>query len=137
MKLTRIIRYLPKAISKPIRLMMRVWRFFKRVRRWFRPKKPSRYTSDWSSVSRKYKDSQRWTCEECFLVLRKPGDQHLLHVHHKNRDSLDNRRSNLIALCVQCHSEQPGVGHRRLRTAALNDGRWKRIDEMRRARWTR
>lgn len=91
MRLTRIIRYLSKTIAKPIRFMMRAWRFFKRVHRWFRPKKPSRYTSDWASVSRKYKESQSWTCEECFLDLIKPKDQHLLHVHHKNRDSLDDR----------------------------------------------
>lgn len=131
----KILRYLPKAIASPIRFAIRVWKFVKRVRRWFRPKKPSRYTSDWPSVSRRYKESRGWTCEECSLSLRKPGDQHLLHVHHKNRDSLDNRESNLVALCVQCHSKQPGVGHKRLRTAAMNDGRWERIDRMRGKRW--
>lgn len=130
----RLLRYVPKIIAAPIKVILGAWKFAKWVHRLLAPKKKSRYTSDWSSVSTAYKESQDWTCGDCGVVLCRQENRHLLHVHHRNRNSLDNSRRNLVALCVQCHSKQPGVGHRRLRTASKTDGRWSKIDQIRKGR---
>lgn len=89
------------------------------------------YTSDWGSVSNRYKKAQGWRCEHCGVYCGGPGDRSLLHVHHWDRNPQNNRDSNLAALCIQCHSRQPGAGHKRLRTASKKDGRWQRITRLR------
>lgn len=89
------------------------------------------YTSDWGSVSNRYKKAQGWRCEHCGVYCGGPGDRPLLHVHHWDRNPQNNRDSNLVALCIQCHSRQPGAGHKRLRTASKKDGRWQRITRLR------
>jgi len=95
------------------------------------PQPESRYTPDWSSVSRRYKESRYWTCEGCGVYCGGEGDQSLLHVHHLDLDSLNNHEWNLRALCVQCHGSMPGVGHKRLASASKTDGRWQAIDYLR------
>jgi 5-methylcytosine-specific restriction endonuclease McrA len=89
------------------------------------------YTSDWGSVSNRYKKARGWRCEHCGVYCGGPGDKPLLHVHHWDRNPQNNRDSNLVALCIQCHSRQPGAGHKRLRTASKKDGRWQRITRLR------
>jgi hypothetical protein len=97
------------------------------------PSKPeSPYTRDWSSVSRKYKESRSWRCEECYVNLSDKRHRRLLHVHHRDNDPKNNSSWNLIALCVICHSERPGSGHKRLAGAIRTDGRY---DEVQRLRW--
>ena len=95
------------------------------------PQPESRYTSDWSTVSKRYKEARYWTCEGCGVYCGGDGDQTLLHVHHLDLDSLNNAEWNLRALCVQCHGGMPGVGHKRLAGAAKTDGRWQAIDYLR------
>lgn len=70
------------------------------------------YTSDWPQVADRYKASKNFTCESCGvnLGLRK----RLLHGHHRNGVKGDNRESNLMALCIACHREQPHHGHMRV-----------------------
>jgi 5-methylcytosine-specific restriction endonuclease McrA len=94
---------------------------------------PRRYTSDWSSVSRRIREEARWRCGQCGVNC--VTDQRLLHVHHINRDSLDNRPQNLIALCVQCHGRQPGSGHKAIMTASKRDGRWEKVNRLRNSGW--
>jgi 5-methylcytosine-specific restriction endonuclease McrA len=89
------------------------------------------YTSDWGSVSNRYKKAQGWRCEHCGVYCGGPGDKPLLHVHHWDRNPQNTRDANLVALCIQCHSRQPGAGHKRLRTASKRDGRWQRITRLR------
>lgn len=120
-----------RGLKLAFRVVRGAFRLGKKLYRFLRPRRETRYASNWATVSRDYKESVGWVCEGCGVHLGRREDQYLLHVHHKNRDSLDNRRSNLVALCVQCHSKQPGVGHRRLKTAAQSDGRWVRIDHLR------
>ena len=89
------------------------------------------YSSNWSWISRDFKMGVNWTCQQCHLYLGAKENRNLLHVHHMNRNPSDNSKSNLIALCVQCHSSQPGSGHKRIATASKTDGRWDEINRLR------
>jgi 5-methylcytosine-specific restriction endonuclease McrA len=57
--------------------------------------------------------------------------QRLLHVHHRDNNPKNNWNYNLIALCVICHSEQPGAGHKRLAGAITKDGRRREVEWLR------
>lgn len=94
----------------------------------------SRYTRDWATVSRKYKESRGWRCEDCGVYCGgAKGDRRLLHVHHRDLNPQNNAWWNLDALCVVCHSERPGTGHRRLAGAISSDGRRWSVERLRRA----
>ncbi|MCH1918985.1 HNH endonuclease [Shewanella sp. A3A] len=69
----------------------------------------SGYTDDWSDISSKIRKELNYTCEQCGLYLQ----QHtrLLHVHHINGNKSQNIRTNLRALCADCHKRQPHHGH--------------------------
>lgn len=67
------------------------------------------YTSDWKSVSEVYKLSQNYSCEECGVELKQRKE--LLHTHHIDGVKSNNHPANLMALCVECHSEQPKHKH--------------------------
>jgi len=94
---------------------------------------PTGYTKDWATVSRRHKELSRWTCQDCGVYLK--SDQNLLHVHHRDKNPQNNSFHNLEALCVICHSERPGAGHRRLAGAISNDGRRWRVEQHRRHRF--
>jgi hypothetical protein len=60
------------------------------------------YVKDWSEISRKYRHSKRFRCEDCGVdCSKKPS---LLDTHHNNGVLSDNREANLRALCKICHS---------------------------------
>lgn len=67
------------------------------------------YTSDWVSISTLYRASKNYTCESCGVNLN--SRKGLLHTHHKNGVTHDNRPSNLKAVCVLCHYEEPNHAH--------------------------
>ena len=94
---------------------------------------PSGYSLDWDQVSRKYRKSRRWICEECGVNLSDRGNRGLLHVHHVNGIRSDNYPANLRALCLHCHGKQTAHG----RMSAWFAGEWKRIEEIRRAQGVR
>lgn len=51
--------------------------------------------------------SRRGTnCQQCSIDLG--GNTRLLHMHHINSVSGDDRDSNLLLLCALCHAQQPG-----------------------------
>ena len=66
------------------------------------------YTRDWGEVAARYKTEVAFTCETCSVDLR--GDRDLLHVHHVDGVKTNNLRSNLQALCADCHRKQPDHG---------------------------
>jgi hypothetical protein len=63
------------------------------------------YPTDWQKISRGIREERHHTCGCCGLQvpadLRRRG---MLHVHHANGDKTDNRRANLLCLCVYCHA---------------------------------
>ena len=71
------------------------------------------YTDYFSTHSKHLKDHAKWVCEECGADKSKdPGN---LHTHHINGIKTDNKPSNLIVLCYDCHSKKPGHGTLRKR----------------------
>lgn len=72
---------------------------------------PNIYSNDWNQISKKYKDDKNWICEGCGIDCSSNELKRYLHCHHKNMDKSNNRYINLEALCVKCHSQQPGHSH--------------------------
>ena len=66
---------------------------------------PSNYPDSWEKTSRHYKEQKEWQCEMCKLSLHQ--HKYYLHTHH----IYGTRYDNLMALCIGCHSEQPGINH--------------------------
>ena len=99
-------------------------RFFSQFSSFFETKPSSAplvyrgYTDDWQEVSRAYRTSTNYTCEECGVELN--GTKRLLHTHHRNGDKGNNRPSNLQALCYDCHRREPGH-HHMIRALTLSD----------------
>lgn len=69
----------------------------------------SLYTPDWPVISGKYRADRDFCCESCGVKLS--NHKNLLHTHHKNGVKTENRKSNLQALCVDCHRKQPSHDH--------------------------
>ena len=75
-----------------------------RTSRKYKPK----YAPDWRVLAKQVKDAASWTCPSCGAVLEFGPHRKLLHVHHINRITTDNRPKNLVSLCVVCHAGQDG-----------------------------
>jgi len=74
------------------------------------------YVASWPQISEQKRRAAGWRCQGCTVLLEKrPG---LLHVHHKNGVVTDNAQKNLIALCIECHAEQPFHGHMKVPSSA-------------------
>ena len=69
----------------------------------------NKYPKDWNSILKSYRQKKNWTCENCGRNLR--GEMQYLDVHHISGHKDYNRDADLRALCVRCHSEEPGHGH--------------------------
>lgn len=67
------------------------------------------YSKDWKEISYKIRSSKGFCCEECGKSCIK--DKEELQVHHIDGVKSNNRPSNLIALCINCHSNQPKHSH--------------------------
>lgn len=70
------------------------------------------YVSNWPDISKKYRTSKKWICEQCQVDLKDYSN--LLHVHHINGVKNDNKYINFKALCIDCHSRQPQHHHMRV-----------------------
>lgn len=62
------------------------------------------YTLDWQQISRQFRRENDYKCECCQFQVEAVADRRFIHVHHRNGDKLNNRRSNLESICVLCHS---------------------------------
>lgn len=71
------------------------------------------YSHDWAEVSAKYRESVGCVCEVCRVDLKE--HRNLLHTHHVNGNKRDNVRTNLQALCIDCHRKQPQHDYMRVR----------------------
>ena len=67
------------------------------------------YSDDWNTISQSYKNSKKWVCEQCGVNLI--HSKTLLHTHHINSQKNENNISNLRALCICCHANQPMHNH--------------------------
>lgn len=106
--------------------------FFSKYKPHFK-QKPSRkagkhndsvYTDDWEDISKAYRESKNWCCEQCGVGLS--SAKNLLHTHHKNGVKSDNRYTNFSALCVICHADQPS--HEQMKKNIKPDDRKKILD---------
>ncbi len=71
---------------------------------------PDIYHKDWPMISKKYRSLVGYRCENenCdFPDLSDPQLHKFLHCHHKNLVTGDSSFSNLKALCLYCHAEEP------------------------------
>ena len=71
------------------------------------------YTDDWEKISLEYRRTVQWRCENenCGRLLAQVQLRQYLHTHHQNGKKYDNKWSNLMALCIKCHAEQPDHAH--------------------------
>lgn len=83
--------------------------YFKSLPKFKVIKESVNYTSDWPAVSSKVRDQVNYMCEQCGVDLH--SEKRLLHVHHIDGVKTNNDRTNLRALCCDCHKKQPHHGH--------------------------
>jgi hypothetical protein len=62
------------------------------------------YDKNWQKISRVYRQSKDYVCENCGIKPVNNFDKRFWHTHHKNGDKTNNNQSNLECLCVLCHS---------------------------------
>ena len=74
------------------------------------------YHKDWSDISKKKKENEKYRCEECKINFQ--AHKNFLQTHHIDNRPGNNNPGNLKTLCVCCHAEQGGIGHERLKTQA-------------------
>lgn len=67
------------------------------------------YPKNWDEISKSYRESKYWICEKCNVNLS--SYHRLLHVHHKDGNKANCSFSNLEALCVDCHANEPNHSH--------------------------
>lgn len=76
------------------------------------------YTRSWDDISRLFKASHNYTCEECGLHIEDVYDRQYIHCHHIDKNKLNNSESNLKCLCLRCHSMVDESHKRNLTTGA-------------------
>ena len=67
------------------------------------------YPDNWRKLSKQTKKRDGWKCQKCYNKGGKYGNAEL-HAHHivpKSKGG-DDKLSNLITLCVECHEDQHG-----------------------------
>ena len=69
-------------------------------------------SGEWKSRSQICRENANWRCERCSIDLN--NDRHFLSAHHRWGTRF-NDPQDLMALCIGCHSQQPGGGHRMLK----------------------
>jgi hypothetical protein len=65
------------------------------------------YPANFKEISDRLRAEAGYKCAKCRLDLSAPSDRRYLQTHHKNGVKSDNSRSNLMALCLGCHAQEP------------------------------
>ncbi|WP_226092794.1 HNH endonuclease [Dickeya oryzae] len=71
------------------------------------------YPENFDEISINYRSAKNWRCEACNTDLSAERRRRFLHVHHRNGQKNENQHSNLQALCIECHAQQPHHEHMR------------------------
>ena len=66
---------------------------------------PTGYAANFHAISRAFRRSRNFTCEQCGVQLS-GAHQGLVDTHHISGDKSNNRYDNLRCLCKLCHAEQ-------------------------------
>lgn len=64
------------------------------------------YIRLWRQLSEAKRESDNWSCSSCKIKLDQHDQRLFLEVHHKDRNKLNNKNSNLQTLCVLCHGNK-------------------------------
>ncbi len=75
---------------------------------------PNIYQRDWNDISRAYRKSINFQCENPSCPKPDLSEKKLikyLHTHHVSFDKTNNNYSELRALCIYCHANQPSHSH--------------------------
>lgn len=67
------------------------------------------YAKNWDLISTNYRSSRNWCCEGCGVKL--VNHKRLLHTHHIDGVKHHNEYSNLKAVCLECHCNEPNHKH--------------------------
>lgn len=62
------------------------------------------YIINWRQVSECFRDLSQWKCSRCGFKAKAKEERKYIHSHHRNGNKLENQKSNLECLCVECHS---------------------------------
>lgn len=76
------------------------------------------YTRDWEQISKSYREKKNYKCEKCGLQIDDLFDRQYIHCHHKDKNKLNNKESNLQCLCLKCHSDVDETHQHNLKTGA-------------------
>lgn len=68
------------------------------------PVDQSGYTLDKEIISKKFREENNFTCQECSLQLNPPFDSYFLETHHIDGNKRNNSENNLKCLCILCHA---------------------------------
>ncbi len=71
---------------------------------------PNIYPADFVKISKKFRASRNYQCEQCKIDLQHQNLQKFSECHHTDMNVTDNRIANLKCLCIKCHAEQPMHG---------------------------
>ena len=85
---------------------------------------------EFRKLSRRVREAANWKCEQCGISLS--NDHFYLDAHHIWGTQY-NSLNDLEALCVGCHSEQPGNGHLLMK----NEPRYQEFMRRYGKRWKR
>lgn len=72
------------------------------------------YPIGWQRISRKYREQQNYTCENCGFMPEDGKGRVFMEVHHIDGDKIHNHEDNLRCLCKLCHAYVDATHQRNL-----------------------
>ncbi len=73
------------------------------------------YSMEWKRLSREYRQRFNYTCEKCETYVLANEDKKYIHTHHIDSDKSNNDKSNLMCLCIVCHSNVDDIHKKRFK----------------------